>query len=116
ELHAPARALQALLSERVPDEDRARTTSAIGVAGTITSIAALALGLDEYDRDRVHGNELRADALGEQLDRLASVPLAERRQLRPLDPARAPVIVGGAVIAREILSFFGVDVLEISER
>ena len=44
------------------------------------------------------------------------MPLAERRTLRPLDPERAPVIVAGAVIARETLSFFGLDALEISER
>src|SRR6266540_2557039 len=102
ELDACATAVRALLAERVPDEIRSGTHSAVGVAGTITSIAALALGLEEYDRDRVHGFELTAAALGEQLQRLASVPLAERRKLRPLDPERAPVIVGGAVIAREI--------------
>jgi exopolyphosphatase/guanosine-5'-triphosphate,3'-diphosphate pyrophosphatase len=88
----------------------------VGVAGTITSIAALALGLEEYDRNRVHGFELGADALDEQLHRLASVPVAERRSLKPLDPDRAPVIVGGAVIARETLAFFGLDRMEISER
>jgi exopolyphosphatase / guanosine-5'-triphosphate,3'-diphosphate pyrophosphatase len=44
------------------------------------------------------------------------VPVAARRQLRPLDPERAPVIVAGAVIAREALAFFGLDELEISER
>jgi exopolyphosphatase / guanosine-5'-triphosphate,3'-diphosphate pyrophosphatase len=116
ELDDCATAVRALLAERVPDEIRRATRSAVGVAGTITSIAALALGLGEYDRDRVHGFELGAGALDEQLTRLASVPLAERRGLRPLDPERAPVIVGGAVIAREILAFFEVDVLEISER
>jgi exopolyphosphatase/guanosine-5'-triphosphate,3'-diphosphate pyrophosphatase len=116
ELDACAAAVQALLTERVPDEIRHATTSAIGVAGTITSIAALALGLDEYDRDRVHGSRLSAEELSEQLDRLAAVPLAERRTLRPLDPERAPVIVAGAVIARETLTFFGLDALEISER
>jgi exopolyphosphatase/guanosine-5'-triphosphate,3'-diphosphate pyrophosphatase len=116
ELDDCATAVRALLAERVPDEIRSATRSAVGVAGTITSIAALALGLKEYDRDRVHGFELGADALDEQLIRLASVPLAERRGLRPLDPERAPVIVGGAVIAREILAFFDLDVLEISER
>jgi exopolyphosphatase/pppGpp-phosphohydrolase len=36
--------------------------------------------------------------------------------MRPLDPERAPVIVGGAVIAREVLSFFGLKALQISER
>jgi exopolyphosphatase/guanosine-5'-triphosphate,3'-diphosphate pyrophosphatase len=116
ELEACGGAVRALLAERVSDEVRSRTKSAIGVAGTITSIAALALGLDEYDRERVHGSVLSAEALSEQLGRLAAVPVAERRKLRPLDPERAPVIVAGAVIAREALSFFGVDALEISER
>ena len=116
ELGSCASAVRALLSERVPDEIRQRTTAAIGVAGTITSLAALALGLEEDDRDEVHGSKLGADALAEQLDRLASVPLAERRKLRPLDPDRAPVIVAGTVIAGETLSFFDLDTLEISER
>jgi len=116
ELSACAAAVQALLAERVPDDFRECATAAIGVAGTITSIAALALGLDEYDRERVHGSRLTADELSAQLNRLAAVPVAERRELRPLDPERAPVIVAGAVIAREVLSFFGLAELEISER
>jgi exopolyphosphatase / guanosine-5'-triphosphate,3'-diphosphate pyrophosphatase len=116
ELESCAAAVQALLAERVPDEIRERTRAAIGVAGTITSIAALALGLDEYDRERVHGSRVSSAALAKQLERLAAVPLAQRRELRPLDPDRAPVIVGGAVIAREALKFFGLDELEISER
>jgi len=116
ELEASMAAVRALLAERVPDEVRAGARSAIGVAGTITSIAALALGLQEYDRDRVHGFELTAGALDFQLRRLASVTVDERRKMRPLDPERAPVIVAGALIAREVLAFFGLDVLEISER
>lgn len=116
ELESCAAAVRALLAERVPDEIRTATHAAVGVAGTITSIAALALGLDDYDRDRVHGYELSSEALAEQLERLASVPLAERRRLRPLDPERAPVIVAGAVIARETLAFFGLDAIRISER
>jgi exopolyphosphatase/guanosine-5'-triphosphate,3'-diphosphate pyrophosphatase len=116
ELDDAAAVVRALLAERVPDEIRNDTRSAIGVAGTITSLGALALGLEEYDRDRVHGFELSAAALDEQLQRLASAPLVERRGMRPLDPDRAPVIVGGAVIAREVLAYFGLDELEISER
>jgi exopolyphosphatase/guanosine-5'-triphosphate,3'-diphosphate pyrophosphatase len=116
ELDDAVTAVRALLAERVPDEIRTRTRSAVGVAGTITSLAALALGLDEYDRERVHGFELSANALNEQLDRLAAAPVAERRTMRPLDPDRAPVIVGGAVVAREVLSYFQLDALEISER
>jgi exopolyphosphatase/guanosine-5'-triphosphate,3'-diphosphate pyrophosphatase len=116
ELDHAAAAVRALLAERVPNEIRRDISSAVGVAGTITSLGALALGLKEYDRDRVHGFELTAEALEEQLRRLASVPVEERRGMRPLDPDRAPVIVGGAVIAREVLDFFALDKLEISER
>jgi exopolyphosphatase/guanosine-5'-triphosphate,3'-diphosphate pyrophosphatase len=116
ELDDAAAAVRALLAERTPGEIRRDTHAAIGVAGTITSLGGLALGLEEYDRDRVHGFELSAEALGRQLQRLASVPLEERRGMRPLDPDRAPVIVGGAVIAREVLAHFRLNALEISER
>jgi exopolyphosphatase/guanosine-5'-triphosphate,3'-diphosphate pyrophosphatase len=116
ELDECARAVRSLLAERVPDEIRESVSTAIGVAGTITSVAALALELEEYDRDRVHGARVTAEELQRQLERLAAVPTAERRKLQPLDPDRAPVIVGGAVIAREVVSFFGLEKLEVSER
>jgi exopolyphosphatase / guanosine-5'-triphosphate,3'-diphosphate pyrophosphatase len=105
ELAACAAAVQALLAERVPDEIRARTTAAVGVAGTITTLAALA-----------EESPLTADALSEQLHRLARLPVAERRRLPSLDPERAPVVVAGAVIARETLAFFGLGELTVSGR
>jgi exopolyphosphatase/guanosine-5'-triphosphate,3'-diphosphate pyrophosphatase len=116
ELASCARAVRELLAERVPEDVRLNTAEAIGVAGTITSLAALDLALEEYDADRVHGHVLSPAALQEQLLRLARIALAERRQLRPLEPERAPVIVAGAVIARELVEFFGIDGLEVSER
>jgi exopolyphosphatase / guanosine-5'-triphosphate,3'-diphosphate pyrophosphatase len=116
ELDACAEAVRTLLSERVPGDVRASTSSAIGVAGTITSVAALDLELDEHDRDRVHGHVLTREALTRQLERLAAVPVEERRRIRPLDPERAPVIVAGVVIVREVVDFFGLDAMEVSER
>jgi len=86
---------------------------AIGVAGTITTIAALELG--GYDRDRVHGYRIGREAAERQLERLAALPLAERRQLPGLEPARAPVIVAGAAIVAEALRFFDLGELEVSE-
>jgi exopolyphosphatase/guanosine-5'-triphosphate,3'-diphosphate pyrophosphatase len=115
EVAACAATVGALFAERVPDEVRREASAIVGVAGTITSLAALDLDLREYDRDRVHRHVLTAERLQAQLDRLASVPLEQRRRLRPLDPDRAPVIVGGAVIAREALAFFDVDALAVSE-
>jgi len=114
ELDACAAAVRGLLDERVPQEVRPQT--AIGVAGTITSIAALDLGLAEYDPDRVHGHRLSREGVVTQLERLASLPLAERREIPALDPDRAPVIVAGTVILREVLDHFDLDGLEASER
>jgi exopolyphosphatase / guanosine-5'-triphosphate,3'-diphosphate pyrophosphatase len=87
---------------------------AIGVAGTITTLAALELG--GYDPERVHGHELSREAVEKQLGRLASLPLARRRELPGLEPERAPVIVAGAVIVREVLDRYGLAGLEVSER
>jgi exopolyphosphatase / guanosine-5'-triphosphate,3'-diphosphate pyrophosphatase len=87
--------------------------AAIGVAGTITTIAALELG--GYDRDRVHGYRITRAAAERQLERLAALPLEERRDLPGLEPARAPVIVAGAAIVAEALRFFDLDELEVSE-
>ena len=84
ELARCAQTVRALLSRRVPEEVRTRVTKAIGVAGTITSLAALDLDLERYERERVDGHVLTVAALQRQLDRLARLPLAARRALAPL--------------------------------
>ncbi len=92
-----------------------RPTRAIGVAATNTSLAALDLRLAEYDRDQVHGHVLTREAVEELLDRLAEMPLDERRRLPAFDPDRAPVIVAGATIVREVLRRYDLDAIEASE-
>jgi len=89
-------------------------TSAIGVAGTVTTLAALELGA--YDRERVHGYRITRETVDRQLGRLASLPLAQRRELPGLDPERAPVIVAGALIVRDVLRRYGLDRIEFSVR
>ena len=92
-----------------------KVEKAIGVAGTVTSLAALDLGLVEYEPELVHGHRLSASSVDAQLRRLASLPLDERRRLPGLEPERAPVIVAGAAILREIVRHYGVDEIEASE-
>jgi exopolyphosphatase/guanosine-5'-triphosphate,3'-diphosphate pyrophosphatase len=116
ELSVCAAAIRSVLAERVPDDSRESVGDAIGVAGTITSLAALDLGLVEYDPLRVHGHRLGHDAVHAQLTRLAAVRLKERRQVPGLEPERAPVIVAGAMILRETMRYFGLDEIEVSER
>jgi exopolyphosphatase/guanosine-5'-triphosphate,3'-diphosphate pyrophosphatase len=110
ELDACAAAVRAALADV-----QATPRGAIGVAGTVTTLAALDLGLVEYDRARVHGHTLTLDGARTQLARLAALPLAERRTLPSLEPERAPVIVAGAIILVETLTHFGLDAIEVSE-
>jgi len=93
-----------------------RPSSAVGVAGTVTTLAALDLGLAEYDRERVHGHVLTRNTVELQLARLAALPLDERRRLPALDPDRAPVIVAGAAIVRALLHRYKLETLRASER
>jgi exopolyphosphatase / guanosine-5'-triphosphate,3'-diphosphate pyrophosphatase len=111
EVDACARAVRSLLEPLDVAPQRA-----IGVAGTVTTLAALDLGLDAYDRERVHGYRLSLAGTRTQLDRLAALPLAMRRDVPALDPERAPVIVAGAVILAETLARFRLDAIEVSER
>ena len=91
-------------------------SDAVGVAGTVTTLAALDLRLDEYDSDRVDGHRLTRAGVDAQLARLAGVPLDVRREIPALEPERAPVIVGGAVVVREVLRRYDLDALTVSER
>ncbi len=92
----------------------ASAASAVGVAGTVTTIAALDLGLMEYDPERIHGHRISAGAANEQLARLAAMPVEARAKI--VEPGRAPVIVAGAAILAEILAFYDLDGIEASER
>ncbi|HJV30167.1 MAG TPA: hypothetical protein VJ645_06590, partial [Gaiellaceae bacterium] len=58
---------------------------------------------------------LSREGLERQLQRLATLPLAERREVPALEPKRAPVIVAGAVIAREVLAAYGLEAMTVSE-
>ena len=111
------------------DEDVARCTAearallphlspdaAVGVAGTVTTLAALDLRLERYDRERVHGHRLSRAGAREQLERLAGMSVAERRELPSMEPERAPVIVAGAAILLAVLDAYALDAIEVSER
>ncbi len=88
----------------------------IGVAGTITTLATIDLGLEEEIPERVDGHELSADAVAAQLERLAALPLEDRRQVRGLMPERASTIVAGTAILAEMMRHLGAERLTVSER
>jgi exopolyphosphatase / guanosine-5'-triphosphate,3'-diphosphate pyrophosphatase len=109
ELRAAAAEVRALLPAWEP-------AAAIGVAGTVTTLAMLDLGDSEYDPRRTHGHRLPHASVERELGRLAGMTQAEREALPGIEPGRAGVIVAGVVILREILDAYGLDEVEASER
>jgi len=85
---------------------------AIGVAGTVATAAKI----EREGALSVHGDRLSRERVGELLDRLAALPLAERERVHGLVSARAPVIVAGLVVLHEILVYYDIAELSVSER
>ena len=88
----------------------------VGVAGTVTTLKALELGLERYDAARVHGAALTLSAVERLCAKLASLSLAQRQQLPGLEPKRADVIVAGAIIVRDLLRRSGAPEMVVSDR
>jgi exopolyphosphatase/guanosine-5'-triphosphate,3'-diphosphate pyrophosphatase len=115
EMDAVARDVRAILADGVPESRRRAVEHGIGVAGTATSLGAIAQDLDPYDPEKVHGYAVSAAERDQMLARLAGITLEERRHVAGLDPDRAPTIVAGAIILGEVMRLFGLDEIEISE-
>lgn len=102
-----------LLGERAPDLSAVRTW--IGVAGTVTTLAAIHLGLEAYDRSRIDGHRIPVADLAAISDRLARSTVAEIRGLGAVHPQRADVITAGALIVARIARRVAAAELVVSE-
>lgn len=87
----------------------------IGLAGTVTTVAALGLGLSEYDSRKIHGSCLGRREVDDVVASLVSATMAQRRELAVMMPGRADVIVAGALILRGILARCEATTLVVSE-
>jgi exopolyphosphatase/guanosine-5'-triphosphate,3'-diphosphate pyrophosphatase len=106
------RTLQAA-NEELPDPSSA---GFVGVAGTVTSLAAINLGLKRYDPRLVHGSELTRDDVAGLYHRLARMSLAEREALPALPPGRADVIVAGCAILTRVMARWSFPAVRVSEK
>ncbi|MBX3185971.1 MAG: Ppx/GppA family phosphatase [Labilithrix sp.] len=88
----------------------------VGIAGTMTTLAAVSLEMDPYDAARVHGLELSKQEIERVVKRLASLPQDERKKLPGLEPKRADVIVAGGLVALAFLDHLGASSVVVSDR
>lgn len=95
--------------------DPALAGTVVGVAGTVTTVAAGVLDLPAYDRSRVHLAVLEREAVQTTIDALVAMTVAERRALGYMHPGRADVIGAGALILERIMRRTDVGTVTVSE-
>jgi exopolyphosphatase/guanosine-5'-triphosphate,3'-diphosphate pyrophosphatase len=88
----------------------------VGIAGTMTTLAAVSLGLSAYDGSRVHGHAMSREELQRVVAELASMPLEARRLVAGMEPKRADVIVAGGIIALSLLERWDAREVLVSDR
>jgi len=106
------RAAIALAAVDVPITDPA---TFVGVAGTVTTLAAIALGLPRYDAEAIHGSVLSAEQVHDVTARLLAMTHDERAALPVMHPGRVDVICGGALVLRPLVEAAGATNVIASE-
>ncbi len=109
-------ALRAEVDATLPQHLAGAARGLVGVAGTVTTLATIDMGLEVELPEVIDGHRLPAASVEGLLDELATLPLERRRVVRGLMPQRAPTIVAGAVILSAIVRATGADAVVVSER
>lgn len=107
------RALGALAPALV---ERGAGSRLVGVAGTLTTLAAMEKGLVRYAHGDVHGSRLALAEVRRQVQSLKRKTIEERRQIPGLEAARADVILAGALLTERIMQHFAASELIVSDR
>jgi len=95
--------------------DPGEAATVVGIAGTVTTLAAGVLDLPAYDRDALDQQVLRIDDVLATVDEIVAMPVARRLDLPYLHPGRADVIGAGALILSRVLRRARVDTIVVSE-
>jgi exopolyphosphatase / guanosine-5'-triphosphate,3'-diphosphate pyrophosphatase len=90
--------------------------SLIGLAGSVTTVAAIALGLSEYDSTAIHGSRISAPDIHRITGELLAMTRAERAKLGPMHEGRIDVIGSGALVLDRIMIRTGLSEVVVSER
>ena len=103
QIEAASADIEAHLDEALEEVPVGQTHTVIGVSGTVTTMAALTLRLEEYDHAAVDGARIDIDDVARQGKRILTMPRPQRSELRTIHPGRVDVIGGGALVWTHVL-------------
>lgn len=115
QIEAARRDIDAAIDLAAESVDLSRASTLVGVAGSVTTVAAIALGLQEYDRDRVHLSRIPAAVVRQTAADLLAMSHEQRAALTVIHPGRVDVIAAGALILERIVDRLGVSEVVVSE-
>lgn len=103
-----------MIMDKIGGMELGESDQIVATGGTITSLAAIHLGMDRYDPPRIHGINLSVEEIMKIARRFEGVGVKKRQDLIPLDPARADLVLPGAGIILALLGISGRDRLRVS--
>lgn len=115
ELAKARSAVRELLGDVARDRAFCSARRLVGLAGTVSALTVMALGLDSFDERAVHHARVSRRSVSELTEALSTVALGERLQIPNLERERADVIVGGCIVLEEVMDAFGYEELTASE-
>ncbi|MDX6244587.1 MAG: exopolyphosphatase / guanosine-5-triphosphate,3-diphosphate pyrophosphatase [Frankiales bacterium] len=115
EIEAASRLVDEVIAEVALTVPVREAATLVAVAGSATTVAAIALGLPAYDPVAIHGSVLTAAQVHEVADQLLAMPRARRAAMPVMHPGRVDVIGAGALILSRIVELADVDEVVISE-
>lgn len=107
--------LRKVCKERVAEYGVVPKDKFYGIGGTATSLASIALELEVYDRTKVHNYFLTKKTVDDIVDKLSKMSVLERENVKGLQPQRAEVMLGGAVLMSTVMEYLNIDGITVSE-
>lgn len=102
-------------NEKISEYGQIPCAQYYGIGGTATSLASIYLSLETYDPEKVNGCKLTLPSVSALAEKLLSMSVEERKKLKGLQPERAEVIAGGAVLLLSIMKRYCIEYITVSE-
>jgi len=106
--------VRSFVRQKLSARNAQNSPTIIGMAGTMTTLAAMEIGLHVFDKERIHGLSLTRDTFDRWIARLSRMSLAERKTISGMEPGREDVLLQGIILMREIMRFYGAENVAVS--
>jgi exopolyphosphatase/guanosine-5'-triphosphate,3'-diphosphate pyrophosphatase len=103
------------VSEKVKEYGKVPKSNFYAIGGTATTLASVVMELEPYDPEKVHGYILTKNTVFNLAKRLFSMSIEDRRKLKGLQPERAEVIAGGAMLVYAVMDYLDIQSVTVSE-